>query len=655
MVVRSTLPPVQPPPRGSFTCGQCRSCKHTSVDHHDHIDGLGPVSHTYEDTTFTSSSTGDTHTIHKHLNCQTDNVVYLITCTKKKKQYVGETSRTLEQRLAEHCADARHNRNTPVARHFNQPGHNARNISVICIDKPPKTNSTMRKKLEKDWIAKLQTSNPHGINMKDEPSFIEEILVTSNFAKHSWAYSELHTLLGSRFMGNGLITELRTERWARKRALFNPAFHRSYLKTCLNQFNMSSDLLIKELVGRSDGETEVVMLDEFNRVALDIIGKVAFGTDLGIYSGGSKPFIDAVTCSMKAIADAFSRPWVAFNPLPSVRDYRKEVDKSCQFIRQTGRQCIQSQIDKLHKGKPLSNNIIAYIIQTTSESGEGLPEIEDMVDEFVTFFIAGQETTAKLLAWTIMELTQHPEIVYRLKTEIDAAIGDKDNVAFEDLSKLEYMMAVLKESLRLHPPATGSTRVAPSNCTLDGINIPSGTPVHWFEKKAIATAPLECKPRLRCRYVDDVLEIIKKDITKQLTEHLNTVDTTCNIMFTYEQVQNGKIPFVDTLFVRKEDSTVNTYTMSRMEEYFQNADTYDPDRFLHDDDKSASMYAYFPFSLGPRVCIGQQFALIEARVILSKLLRKFEFKWVPGQSMDLVEDITIKPKDGCKCYISAVL
>ncbi|XP_072045865.1 cholesterol 24-hydroxylase-like isoform X1 [Amphiura filiformis] len=410
------------------------------------------------------------------------------------------------------------------------------------------------------------------------PSAVKQILVTGNFPKYSSIYSNLHTVFGSRFMGNGLLSEMRTERWAQNRALFNPAFHRSYLKTCLNQFNMSSDLLIKELVGRSDGETEVVMLEELNKVGLDIIAKVAFGTDLGIYSGGSKPFIDAVTCSLRALSDSFRRPWLAYNPLPSAREYRKEVDKSCRFIRETGRQCIQSQIDMLQKGQPLSNNIIAYIIQTSSESGEGLPEMEEMLDEFVTFFMAGQETTANLLAWTLMELTQHPDIVYRLKTEIDAVIGDNGYVAFEDLSKLEYMMAVLKESLRLHPPGSGSSRVAPQNCTFDGMKIPAGTPIILF-----------------------------------------------------------------------------TYAMARMEEYFQNAETYDPDRFLHNGDKSASMYAYFPFSLGPRMCIGQQFALIQARVILSKLLQKFEFKWVPDQSMGLVEETTIKPKDGCKCFLSAVL
>ena len=171
LVVRSTLPPLQPPPRGSFACGQCKSCSHKQHPRE--------VSHTAENATFTSTSTGDTYTIRKHLSCQTENVVYLITCTACDKQYVGETKRacdkqyvgetkrSLECRLVEHCADARNNRNTPVARHFNLPNHGAHNIAITCIDKPPKNDTLMRKNLEKEWIKKLNTTQPHGINMKD--------------------------------------------------------------------------------------------------------------------------------------------------------------------------------------------------------------------------------------------------------------------------------------------------------------------------------------------------------------------------------------------------------------------------------------------------------------------------------------------------------
>ncbi|XP_072043200.1 uncharacterized protein [Amphiura filiformis] len=58
------------------------------------------------------------------------------------------------------------------------------------------------------------------------------------------------------------------------------------------------------------------------------------------------------------------------------------------------------------------------------------------------------------------------------------------------------------------------------------------------------------------RYVDDVLEIIQRDSTQKLTDHLNSVDTTGNIKFTFEEEDQGMIPFLDTLIVRKEDGSV---------------------------------------------------------------------------------------------------
>ncbi|XP_072030404.1 uncharacterized protein [Amphiura filiformis] len=80
--------------------------------------------------------------------------------------------------------------------------------------------------------------------------------------------------------------------------------------------------------------------------------------------------------------------------------------------------------------------------------------------------------------------------------------------------------------------------------------------MEFLEQKAIASAPLTCKPRLWKRYVDDILEIVHKDQVDDLTEHLNQSDPTGNIKFTYEKEQEGKIPFLDTLIVRKPDGSV---------------------------------------------------------------------------------------------------
>ena len=66
--------------------------------------------------------------------------------------------------------------------------------------------------------------------------------------------------------------------------------------------------------------------------------------------------------------------------------------------------------------------------------------------------------------------------------------------------------------------------------------------MEWLEQQAIATAPIDCKPKLWKRYVDDILEIIKRGKVEALTGHLNGVDKTNSIKFTHEPEKNGQGP-----------------------------------------------------------------------------------------------------------------
>ena len=80
--------------------------------------------------------------------------------------------------------------------------------------------------------------------------------------------------------------------------------------------------------------------------------------------------------------------------------------------------------------------------------------------------------------------------------------------------------------------------------------------MEWLEQKAISTSPITCRPRLWKRYVDDVLEVIRKGEVDRLTDHLNQTDPSNSIKFTYEQEKDGSIPFLDTLIIRKPDGSV---------------------------------------------------------------------------------------------------
>ena len=76
------------------------------------------------------------------------------------------------------------------------------------------------------------------------------------------------------------------------------------------------------------------------------------------------------------------------------------------------------------------------------------------------------------------------------------------------------------------------------------------------EQEAIATTPMEYRLQLWLRYVDDILEVINKNSVPRLTQHINQVDNSASIKFTYEQEKEGRIPFLDTLIVKKSDCTV---------------------------------------------------------------------------------------------------
>ena len=79
-----------------------------------------------------------------------------------------------------------------------------------------------------------------------------------------------------------------------------------------------------------------------------------------------------------------------------------------------------------------------------------------------------------------------------------------------------------------------------------------------LEERAIDTAPPECKPNVWLRYVDDVLAVVKVGKVERLMEHMNTVDQTGSIKFTYEEETEKSIPMLDTLITRKEDGSIKT-------------------------------------------------------------------------------------------------
>ncbi|XP_072025291.1 uncharacterized protein [Amphiura filiformis] len=141
-----------------------------------------------------------------------------------------------------------------------------------------------------------------------------------------------------------------------------------------------------------------------------------------------------------------------------------------------------------------------------------------------------------------------------IKTKLikDTSLPTRTKLTAEDIMELlEFILTTTYFSFRgnIYRQRFGAAMGSPVSAIVANLYM------EWLEEQAITSAPLDCKPKLWRRYVDDILEIIKKNSTEKLTDHLNSVDPSGNIKFAYEEEVEGKIPFLDTLIVRKQDGS----------------------------------------------------------------------------------------------------
>uniref|UniRef100_A0A2K6GXB0 Cholesterol 24-hydroxylase n=1 Tax=Propithecus coquereli TaxID=379532 RepID=A0A2K6GXB0_PROCO len=368
------------------------------------------------------------------------------------------------------------------------------------------------------------------------PESVKKFLMSTKYNKDSKMYRALQTVFGERLFGQGLVSECNYERWHKQRRVMDLAFSRP-----------------------------VSMQDMLTCTTIDILAKAAFGMETSMLLGAQKPLSQAVKLMLEGITA--SRNTLA-KFMPGKRKQLREIRESIRFLRQVGKDWVQRRREALKRGEDVPADILTQILKAE----EGAQDDEILLDNFVTFFIAGHETSANHLAFTVMELSRQPEIVARLQAEVDEVIGSKRHLDFEDLGRLQYLSQVLKESLRLYPPAWGTFRLLEEETLIDGVRVPGNTPL---------------------------------------------------------------------LF--------STYVMGRMDTYFEDPLTFNPDRFGPDAPKPR--FTYFPFSLGHRSCIGQQFAQMEVKVVMAKLLQRLEFRLVPGQRFGIQEQATLKPLDPVLCTL----
>ena len=265
------------------------------------------------------------------------------------------------------------------------------------------------------------------------PDAVRDVLVT-----HDKLFTKSPALRRARFtLGNGLLTN-DGPTYRRQRSLVQPSLHpRSLGGYGRIMARHTADLL----AGWSDGAV-IDLHPAIMRLTLRIVAEALFSTPMG-------PEIDQVSSAMDRNVAQFQRLTSRFGKVKVLLPTPFTV----RFL--LGRQRLVGTLRRFIADRRASGEVkddLLGRLLAAREQGRGMTERE-LVDECVTIFAAGHETTANGLTFALWLLARHPAVADRLAAEVSAVVPADRAVALDDLAALPYARQVVAESLRLYPPA----------------------------------------------------------------------------------------------------------------------------------------------------------------------------------------------------------
>jgi cytochrome P450 len=265
----------------------------------------------------------------------------------------------------------------------------------------------------------------------NEPEVVRDVLVT----KHRTFVKSRGTVRLKRLLGEGLLTSEEPLHLQRRR-LLQPAFHRARIERYA--VDMRDEALRETATWRADAAFDAGAA--LTRLTLAIAARTLFGADVAGETGEVR---GALMVAMEMFP-RFLSPWSELLdrlPLPSRKRFlaaRTRLDA-----------VIGSIVARRRAAGVDTGDLLSMLLLARDEDGSALDDLA-VRDEAMTIFLAGHETTANALTWTLYLLAQHPDAAQRLAAEVDALPAD---VAVTAPAALPYTRAVLSEAMRLFPPA----------------------------------------------------------------------------------------------------------------------------------------------------------------------------------------------------------
>ncbi|XP_071147591.1 cytochrome P450 3A21-like [Mytilus edulis] len=346
--------------------------------------------------------------------------------------------------------------------------------------------------------------------------------------------------------------------WKFLRSTISPTFSSGKLKLMVPKIQKCCTDLVENIQQHSDQGEPVDMKEVCGAYTMDVIASTAFGIDVNSKKNPNNAFVKHA--KQAALGQIFKPQLLIIMIFPFVKNWftvlfaDKEVGEFFKSV-------VESASELRKKGQEVYNDFLQLMLTarrdenqseyfTTGDLKEfknrGLNDME-LIENAVTFFIAGYDTTANTLSFACYCLATNKDVQDKCIEEIDNILhGESPQI--EDLSKLEYLDRFFNEVLRLHGAALRFSREGKQDITVKGVYIP-------------------------------------KDI----------------------------------------DVSVPIYALHRNPLYWPDPEKFDPDRFTKENKAKRPEYAFVPFGIGPRICIGMRLALLEAKMALVFMLQSFSF------------------------------
>ncbi|GAB4815786.1 hypothetical protein N2152v2_002832 [Parachlorella kessleri] len=398
---------------------------------------------------------------------------------------------------------------------------------------------------------------------------------------------------------------------------------------------------------KSVGDSRSVDIDNLLiREALDVIGKVGFNHDFETVKGYlSQTQGDAFYRVNKGLEEVTYR---ITNPLRKHLTFLPSVREGERHFRAFQSHMVQLLDTLKARGPPADDDasLGAHLLRLQDPlTGGPLPD-ERLLPEIATFFIAGFDTTGHTMAWTLYLLSRHPEAEARVCQELEeyGLLASPANptprlVEYEDLSKLVFLSACVKESMRMLPvTAEASSRCFSHDVSIGGYTIPVNTWI-WTYFLIMQRSP---------KVWEEPDAYLPERWLQPGAEYYNPPGAADHAAGTGDAGATDKPLGTEVSHASKGTSSLTPDTpSSKHGTCEQSADEPAGPAVLPPAERALR---WLPFSAGPRDCLGQNMAKMNYMATLAVLLGRYRFRLAPemegpGGVQEVIK-LTLQPASG---------